>query len=142
MLDQVIDRLSSAAGPLIRSVGSGEDLAALAEGAAPADMSAFVVPFAQEPTDNERSTGAVLQRVRVIFLVAVCIRRYGDAKGAARRAATDEVDGKLEAVLLGWQPTADADPITLVGIRSQPAKNGVLWHVSTWATARYAEGVS
>lgn len=139
MLELVAARLETLARPPLMSIAGGEDLAALAEGVAPPDMSAFVVPYAQEASANERATGGTLQRVRVVFLVAVCIRRYGDAKGGARIAITETIDRAIEGGLLGWQPSDDWEPIELVGVRSQPAKNSVLWHVSTWATGRYAE---
>ncbi len=140
MLGLVADRLKATAMPPFSAVAGGEDLAALAEGTAPADLTAFVVPFKQEAEPDERMTGPRLQRVRIWFLVAVCIRRYGDAKGGSRITATDDVDRALEIALLGWAPSADNDPISLIGARSQPGKNGVLWHVSTWETARMAEG--
>ena len=139
LLTAVSDRLKAVAMPPLTSIAGGEDLAALAEGTAPLDHAAYVLPFSQAAEENELATGGHRQRVTVQFLVAVCIRRHGDAKGGARIAATDAIDRKLESALLGWSPSDDLEPISLVGIRSQPAKSGVLWHVSTWATFRYAE---
>lgn len=139
MLAEIAARLEGHACPPLVSIGMGQDLVALGEGTAAPDRAAYVVPISQDPEPNERATGPVLQRVRVTFAVAVCVRRYGDAKGSDRVSATDEIDAALESALLGWQPRDEADPITLVGIRSSPAKNGVLWHVSTWETARWAQ---
>ncbi|WP_333822859.1 phage tail terminator protein [Pinisolibacter sp.] len=142
LLAAVADRLKSAATPPLTSISGGEDLAALAEGTAPGDHAAFVLPFSKVASPNERMNGPPLQTLAITFLVAVCVRRHGDAKGEARIAATDAIDAALEGALLGWVPPGDHDPVTLVGVRSQPAKNGVLWHVSTWATARTIEGSS
>ncbi len=141
MLEAIAARLGSVASPPLRLIAGAEDIAALAEGTAPADMSAYVLPFAQQAAPNERQTGPILQRVTVQFLVAVCIRKHGDAKGGSRIGVTSTIDDALEAALLGWSPRLGADPIELISSRTQPAKNGVLWHVSTWSTGRYAQEV-
>lgn len=142
LLAAVADRLRDAAMPPLTAISGGEDLAALAEGTAPADHAGFVLPFSGSASPNERMNGPPLQILSILFLVAVCVRRHGDAKGGTRIAATDAIDAALEAALLGWVPPGEHDAVTLVGVRSQPAKNGVLWHVSTWATARTIEGSS
>jgi len=138
MLAEIAARLTAAA-PLFTSVSGAEDLAALGEGTAPADLSAYVLPFASRAEPNQRATGGTLQRIEVQFLVAVCIRRHGDAKGGTRIGVTDAVEKALEVALLGWSPTIDAEPVQFAAGRSQPAKNGVLWHVTTWTTGRVAE---
>lgn len=141
MLALVAARLQAlVGGGLITSVGSGEDLAALQAGTAAPDGAAYVVPYQKSAGPNERANGRVLQLVEVLFLVAVCIRRHGDAKGALRIGATDAIDDALSGRLLGWAPDDAHDPIEIRAVRSQPSGNGALWHVSTWATARYIEG--
>lgn len=139
MLGTIIDRLTSAAVPPLRSVAGAEALGALKEGTAPRHGDTFVIPFRQSAEPNSLAAGGFRQRVDVAFLVAIVIRRADDAKGGERASSFDEFQSVVEGALAGWEPTPDSIPCELVESNAGAGGSGVTWLVSTWRTDRYLE---
>jgi hypothetical protein len=137
MIQIVIDRLRASAMPPLVQIDGAEELEALGAGTAARHASAYVVPLREQPDgDPLISAGLYRQRVMVDFSVAIVIRRHDAGKGAARVTAFDTLRNAVETSLIGWSWTPDSIPIVFAGSESQPAGNGVLWHVLTFRTDR------
>lgn len=137
MIAAIVERLSERAMPPLTSVGVAEDLEALAAGTAPRNGACFVLPFQDRPEPNTLMSGAIRQRIEVLFLVAFVVRRHGDAKGAARAGSFDDLKAATEAALFGWEPGEGSDPCELAAGRSSAMGNGVTIYVQTWRTTRW-----
>jgi hypothetical protein len=135
---EIVARLKAQASAL-RSVGTAEDLAALAKGASPRDGDSFVIPFGETASPNQFATGYFRQHVVVQFLVAFIIRHAADAKGAERISKFDEYKASIEAAIAGWAPAEQSDPCTLISGRGSALGNGATVYVQTWQTTRNLE---
>ena len=141
MIDDVIARLAAMATPPWTRVEGAEELAAIAEGVAPAHGTVFVIPLDEDARPNELATG-FRQRSEVVFVVACVIRQHGPATGASRVSQIEVIRAALIGALAGWQWAPDSIPVEFLGARAQPAKNNVLWYVTTWRTDRTIRSVS
>ena len=141
MIATIQERLLQEA-TILTSVGVAEDLELIPKGTAPQNGAAFVLPFQDRPEPNAYVTGALSQRVEVLFLVAFVIRRAGDALGASRAGSFDTFKAAIETALAGWTPDDDVfDPFELAAGRSAVLGNGATIYVQTWRTARYLRSI-
>lgn len=127
-------RLRAEAPSLVRVEGA-EELAAIAEGVAPLHGTAFVIPYDEDAEPND-VVGGHRQTSTVVLVVAVVIRGHGIGAGGTRVSQVEAYRQALITALAGWQWQAESIPLEFVGGRTQPAKNGVLWYVTTWRTTR------
>ncbi len=96
MIEAVIARLQAAAMPPLAAVDGGETLDAVGAGVAPRGGSAFVLPFRERAEPNAWLSGAFVQRVEVMFLVAICVRHADDASGRRRVASLEALTHAVE----------------------------------------------
>lgn len=140
MIEATIARLRDTALPVLASVDGVEELEALAKGTAPRHGAAFVAPFDERGEPNTRAAGGFRQRVDVLFLVAVVLRKSDDARGGKKVTEIDAFRAAIETALAGWSPDDRAHlPFEFVAARAQSQDSGVTWYVQTWRTDRWIE---
>lgn len=139
LLELVKSRLQAHA-PSLASVEIVEDIEALAKGTAAGTGATFVAPYREDAQPNELTAGGFRQVVTVEFLTAFQIRIADDSKGSARIARFWALKTEIERALAGWQPSAEAEPIALVGGQGGRLTTNVTTYVHTWETTRILTG--
>ncbi len=109
MIDAVIARLEASV-PLLKAVGGAAQFQNAAESLPKSTPAAFVIPLEENPSGSAMGD-MVIQRVAVTFGVILVVRNLSDAKGVAARQDMEALRAAVKAALLGWQPTADYDPL-------------------------------
>jgi hypothetical protein len=112
MIDTLLARLEANARPPLRQVeGAGEYAALTAPPPLARQPAAFVIPLTETGGPNNLAAGPVRQRIAQTFGVVLLLGNLRDARGQSAAAALVGVQQAVRAALIGFQPTADHDPI-------------------------------
>jgi hypothetical protein len=109
MIDAVIAQLQASV-PLLKLVGGAAQFQNAAESLPKVTPAAFIIPLEENPSGSAMGD-LVIQRVAVTLGVILAVRNVTDTKGVAARQGMEALRAAVKAVLLGWQPTADYDPL-------------------------------
>lgn len=139
---QIIQRLLDTEGSPFALVEGAAQLASLGAGRPNAVPAAYVYVTEEAAAENERATGPALQRMEIDVTVLVIVENVSDGQGAAASADVEAVKGFARAALLGWEPPAAGDIVSIVGGRLVRAKDGLVWWELMFATATYLEGTA
>lgn len=133
MLAEIIARLTAQA-PTLKMVAGAAEFAVLRT-APPKERqpAAYVIPIADQAGANKLVNG-VRQQVTTRFGVVLALGNLGDARGEAASKAIETTRAAVRAVLLGWSPTADDDPITFAQGRMIGINDGVVWWQDEFTT--------
>lgn len=134
----VIARLKAQASPPLAAVLGVMDLAAVAKGARPQPVTAYVFVAAERADPDERGYAGVLQRVTTEVSVIVAARNVagtGAAQGFAGLADLEAAKAAVKAALIGWQPDGADDLITYAGGDLLEAIDGHATYELRWRTA-------
>ncbi|WP_264047484.1 phage tail terminator protein [Methylobacterium flocculans] len=142
MVAQIIQRLQGAPSSPFALVEGAAQLASLGTGAPNATPAAYVYVTEEAASENERMNGPPLQRMEIDVTVLLVVENVSDGQGAAAAADVEAVKSFARAALLGWQPPAADDVITIVGGRLVRAKDGLVWWELMFAAATYLEGTA
>lgn len=129
MIEAIRDRLAAMDPPVLRTIDSAAEYAAL-EAPPPAARcpAAYVVELADEAAANALATGGVRQRLTERVGVILVVASLRDARGAAASAALRPLRHAVRAQLLAFQPTAEHDPLHYVSGALIGAERGyVVW---------------
>ncbi|MDQ6974102.1 MAG: hypothetical protein Q9M10_04405 [Mariprofundaceae bacterium] len=112
---------------LLQSIEGSASLEYVLKHGARTTPAAFVVPLAENPSDNQLSSTAVRQRVETSFAVMVCVKDFSDARGAtALKQGLMPVRQQVLAALIGFSPLPQSDVITHAKGSLLQIKSGVL----------------
>lgn len=136
---EIIARLQERAGSNFGLIEGAGELAALGNAPPPAMPAAYVYVAEEAAGDNERATGPVLQRVEMDVSVVVIAGNVSDATGAAAAGDVEALKRAVRRALIGWQPPAADDVITLVGARIVRVREGAVWCEMTFAVVTYEQ---
>jgi hypothetical protein len=120
--------------PALNSVKGAADFGAAGANGVKQLPSAFVVPLAETPGEQQLASMATQQSVRALFGVIFAAQNLRDARG---EKALDSIIALRTAVftaVYGWQPSADFDPCEFAGGRILQLDNQVLWWQDDFVT--------
>lgn len=107
-------------------VSGAAEFKALSENAKLKLPAAYVVP-AEDTTGEQKSQTDYWQSLTEGFAVIIALDNRRDLRGqAAAFDAVDDIRAGIWKALLGWQPDADADPISYAGGQLLDMERGVL----------------
>ncbi|SDX88191.1 phage tail terminator protein [Nitrosomonas halophila] len=131
----IIARLSVHVPLLARCAGA----AGLAEAAYDIKQfpSAYVLPSAERPDGSRTGTMVVSQQNTARFSVVLAVRNLRDARGERAQSDLLCLREEIMAVLHGWQPDQDFDPIEYAGGRLLQLTDQVLWWQDDFLTAHF-----
>lgn len=137
---EIQQRLKDIDPPVFRLVDGAAAYAALA-GEPKAMPAAYVVTEEEVSGENERMTGAVLQRTEADIAVIIVTRNVADSSGAAAAADIEVLKEKVRRQLVGFVPTGsqDGEPITHTSGNLLRMKSGVVWQRELFGAAYYQE---
>ncbi len=131
----VIDHLDVQV-PDLRQVSGAAQLARAAENLKQTP-SAFVLPNAERPSGNSTGTMVVRQQNTVRFGVILAVQNLSDSRGQKAQADLRVLRTQIMAVLLGWEPDEDMNPIEYTGGRLMQVTDQVLWWQDDFLTTHY-----
>lgn len=138
MIAEIIAALRTV--PALKLVGGAADLQAAVENSPTVTPCAFVIPLEENPGANALGN-FVAQRVAVAVGVVLVVRNLSDSKGAAATVDMEVLRKATKAVLLGFSPGSEYDPLE----RGQSAllvfKDGHMWWQDIYITAYYDRSV-
>ncbi len=138
MLASVETRLASVSA--LKKIAGAADFASAGlnlKGKLPA---AYVIPLAERAGENSL-VSAVSQRTEARFGVVLAISNLRDARGQNAQGDLAPLRAAVMAVLLGWQPGPDYDPVVFGSGRLLQLQDGVLWWQDEFVTAYYLRSV-
>lgn len=100
-LTPIVERLSRAACPSLRLVGTAADLAAASASASPASPGAYVVLLGAVGEEQHEGSGPLRQSFAVTVAVMLRVRLVG-ADGANGLKLLETPAGEVRAALFGW----------------------------------------
>lgn len=109
MTDPIVKTVADRLKAEVTQFGAVELLADLAtlvkENALPQqDVSAFVVPLGFDDRGGRSASGIYTQMIATTIGVIVCVKSYGDAAGASKLPALDQLVSAVVDTLAGWAP--------------------------------------
>lgn len=111
-MDVVIAQLKSQV-TLLQSIEGSASLEYVLKHGARSTPAAFVIPLAENPSDNQLSSLAVRQRVQASFAVTLCVKDFSDARGsAALKQGLMPIRQQVLGALIGFSPLPQSDVIT------------------------------
>lgn len=122
---EVLERLKGV--PKLRVVGGAADLAA-ARGAQPRTVpAAFVVASESAREPQGATSGQLIQQVEVSINVVLFVRNVAQQDtGASARAEMDALIADVRNALVGWEPGAAFQPLSLRAARDEAYELGQL----------------
>ncbi|RUY11943.1 hypothetical protein EOA25_04695 [Mesorhizobium sp. M2A.F.Ca.ET.040.01.1.1] len=126
--------------PVFRLVDGAAAYAALS-GEPKAMPAAYVITEQEVSGENERMTGAVLQRTEADIAVVIVTRNVADNSGGAAAADIETLKEKVRRKLVGYVPTSsqDGEPVTHIEGKLLRMKSGVVWQRELFGAAYYQE---
>jgi hypothetical protein len=133
MLAEIVTRLKSQV-PSLVMVGRAADFQVAAESNPPATPAAYILSLSEEATPSALASD-VAQRVALVIGVVLVVRNVADAQGLAAQADMDVLRAAVKAVLLGWPPIDDADPLERASSHLLAFRDGHMWWQDSYITA-------
>lgn len=128
------NRLKSAGTPF--SVIEGANQLADVKDNPPTTPAAYVFINSEASAENQRVTGAILQRCQVDISVVIITDNAGSDEDLARDI--DVLKAWVRQQLLGFEP-AGAEPLEHVSGKILHAKDSLVWFEDVFGTATYLE---
>lgn len=126
---QWVDRLKSQVGG-IKSVWAAVEFDRVLKSSS-ALPAIFVIPTGRSMDANQYATEQVLQRDTREVMVTIAVRNLADRRGGSAVEAIEAFIAKVDAALLGWQPTDAAGPVTATSGGLQDISGGVyFWRLN------------
>jgi hypothetical protein len=137
MIAEVQQRLRGTGSPF-RAVAGATALAQVKD--RPIAMpAAFVIPLQEASEPNSRIDGPVFQRTAADVGVIIVCENVADAKGGATNDLLSDLKAWVRRQLIGFAPTAEADPMEHVTGGIIKAAQGTVWFQDVFGTAYYQE---
>ena len=141
MIAEIIQRLEDNKVALgLKLVGGSVAFQAAAEANPTATPAAFVIPINENPAPGA-AVSIVIQRVEVGVGVVLVVNNASDHQGAAAGVDMVTLTKAVRAVLLGWQPTGDLDPIERGPGALLAFRDGHMWWQDIYTSAYYDRSV-
>jgi hypothetical protein len=118
-----------------KEVAGAADLANILQGRM-SDPGCYVFEERETAGENSLAT-AVVQRVMQQFSVIIVVRNVKDSKGADAADTSYSLQASVITALVGWTPSANAEPLEYVSGSLVSFENGFLIYKNTFKTAQY-----
>lgn len=139
MLSAVKQKLKAIDGQPFKLVNSALSLASVLEKPIKQSPALYVIPIADRPGKEQRTTGQLLQNVTTTFGVVIAVKSINNPTGSDAEDKLEEYRELIQNALFGWRPTSEHVPILLGGgDLVSMNKNGVWW-LDKFTTSNYAE---
>lgn len=109
MISETIGRIRDNVGT-VKLIGGAAQFQAAAQANPRAVPAVFVIPLEENPSPNEVDS-FVIQRVAVTIGVILVVRNVSDTTGEAAGEDMETLRKAVKDQLLGWQPSAEYDPL-------------------------------
>ena len=140
LTSEIIARLSAAGTPF-KGVAGAAEFSAIEKrpGISPA---AYVMISDEAAGENTRATGGVLQELETDITIVLVAENLSDARMAASAGDIEILKDWSRGQLVGFQPQAAEDFLTLVSGKLLKARSGTLWWEEIYAATQFLKGSS
>ncbi len=132
LLGPIIAQVQTVAG--IKKVGGAASFTA-AQTTTIVTPCAYVVPLGDNAMPNKMLSGAIEQRVVERFAVILAATNAKDTQGSAVNDGIEPLRASVITALLGWQPSADYDPVEYGKGGLLALTNNIMWWQLEFVTA-------
>ena len=140
LISEIIERLNAGGTPF-KGVAGAVEFAAIEKrpGIAPA---AYVMISDEAAGENIRATGGVLQELATDITIVLVAENLGDQHMAATAMDIETLKDWSRGQLIGFEPEAADDVLTLVSGKLLKARSGTVWWEEIYAATQYLKGSS
>jgi hypothetical protein len=118
----------------VKLVGGAVQFQVAAESNPKAVPACFVIPLEESPSPNEMDS-FVIQRVAATIGVVLVVRNVADKTGEAAGQDMEILRKAVKAQLMGWQPSAEYDPLERGRSGLLAFKDGHMWWQDIYLTS-------